>query len=110
MGIVTTQQQEDTLQLTVGSEMSIYTATELKTELYRDWDKAKEIEVNLSQVDELDSAGIQILLQMKYDSERLKKPVRFVEHSPIVIEALEMLDLISRFSDPVVISADKAEV
>ena len=108
MGIVATQ-QEDTLQLLVGSEMTIYTATELKADLYKEWDKALEIEVNLSQVDELDCAGIQLLLQMKSDGERLQKPVRFVEHSPVVIEALEILNLISRFSDPVVLSADKAE-
>jgi anti-anti-sigma factor len=108
MGTVATQ-QEAVVKVSPGSEMTIYTAAELKQTLYKEWDNAREIEVDLSMVDELDSAGVQLLLQMKSDSEHARKPVRFVDHSAVVLEALEMLNLIGRFSDPIVLPADKTE-
>ncbi|WED23399.1 STAS domain-containing protein [Vibrio sp. JC009] len=108
MGMVAKKKNE-TLKFQMDSEMTIYNAAELKEELYKKWNKVTEIELNLSQVDELDCAGIQILLQLKYDSERFGKQIRFVEHSPAIIEALEMLNLIGHFGDPVVLSAEKPE-
>ncbi len=108
MGITATQ-QEGIVQLSLGSEMTIYTAAELKGSLYKDWDKAKEIEIDLSHVDELDSAGIQLLLQLKSDSKHGHKPVRFIDHSPVVLEALEMLNLLSRFAEPRVLTAENPE-
>ncbi|PWI33591.1 anti-sigma B factor antagonist [Vibrio albus] len=108
MGNVVTQ-QEATIKVSPGSEMTIYTASELKETLYKDWNHAREIEVDLSIVDELDSAGVQLLLQMKSDSEHARKPVRFVDHSPVVLEVLEMLNLIGRFADPIILPADNME-
>lgn len=103
-------QQEDPVRLSAGNEITIYTVSELKESLYKEWKQVDgATEVDLSEVDELDSAGIQLLLQMKADSERHCKPVHFVNHSSVVLENLELLNLISRFSDPVVIPADKTE-
>lgn len=108
MGTVATQ--EVPVRLCPGSEITIYTVSELKESLYKEWDKVNgDVEIDLSDVDELDSAGIQLLLQMKTDSEHQQKPIYFINHSPVVLENLEMLNLISRFSDPVVLPADKAE-
>lgn len=103
-------QQGGLHRLQAGNEWTIYTAAEVKAELDKHWHDASEIELNLSQVDELDSAGVQLLLQLKSDSERRNKPVHFIQHSPVVIEVLELMNLIGRFSDPVVLSADRAEV
>lgn len=108
MGLTATE-NEGTIQLTLDGEMTIYNAAELKAELEQYWNKATEIELNLSGVDELDSAGLQILLQLKKDSENFVKPVRFVQHSTVVIEALEMLNLIGQFGDPIVLSANRQE-
>jgi anti-anti-sigma factor len=103
-------QEGGLLRLRAGSEWTIYTAAEVKAELNKHWPDAGEIELNLSRVDELDCAGVQLLLQLKSDSEQASKPVRFTEHSPVVIEVLELMNLIGRFSDPVVLSAGKVEV
>lgn len=105
MGIVATQQQ-DRLQLRIQDEMTIYNAAELKAEIFKYWDKASEIEVDLSSVIELDSSGVQLLIYLKHCGEQFHKSVRFIQHNPVVVEVLETLNLLSAFSDPVVITAN----
>ncbi|MCE0492442.1 STAS domain-containing protein [Vibrio salinus] len=102
METVVTQQEEGP-RFSFDNEITIYTVAELKEKFYSDWSKlAGEILVDLSVVDELDGAGIQLLLQIKNDSEQNNRSVRFVNHSSLVLETFEMLNLIDRLSDPVI--------
>jgi anti-anti-sigma factor len=84
-------------------EMTIYHAAELKGKLLPHLDCCNEMEINLSEVSEIDTAGIQLLLLAKLEALRANKLLRFVAHSPAMLEVLELLNLASHFADPVAV-------
>jgi len=96
----------DASRLVMGEELNIYTATELKEELLNLLDEVKELEIDLSKVVEMDSAGLQILLLLKQEAEQQDKQVRLLNHSQVVFEVFELLNVSAVFGDPVVISAE----
>lgn len=83
-------------------ELTIYTASDTKTQLVEALAKHREIEIDLSQVSEIDTAGMQLLILAKKEAARNHLQVRFSDHSPAVIDAMELLDLTAFFGDPVV--------
>lgn len=92
--------------LAVTDEMTIYTAAEQKQKLLGYLDECNEIELDLAGVSEIDSAGLQVLMLLKNESQRVDKDVRIVQHSQPVIEVLEILNLATRFGDPIVIPTE----
>lgn len=93
----------------IQGEMTIYRAAELKKSLIDHILSHKEIEIDLSQVSEVDSAGLQLLILAKLEASARNKMLRFENHSPAVMEILDLSDLTGFFGDPVVITshADK---
>lgn len=83
-------------------ELTIYTASDTKNLLVEALAKHREIEIDLSQVTEIDTAGMQLLILAKKEATRNQLQVRFTDHSPAVIDAMELLDLTGFFGDPVV--------
>lgn len=83
-------------------ELTIYTASDTKTLLVEALAKHREIEIDLSQVSEIDTAGMQLLILAKKEAARNQLQVRFCDHSPAVIDAMELLDLTTFFGDPVI--------
>lgn len=88
-------------------ELTIYTASDSKARLVDALTQHKEVEIDLSAVTEIDTAGLQILILAKKEAARQQSQVRFTDHSPAVIDAMELLDLTGFFGDPVIIPADK---
>ncbi len=85
----------------VTGEMTIYHAAEIKQELLPCFDLCEELEINLSEVSEMDTAGFQLLLLVKRVASREGKPLRLVEHSQATLEVLDLLNMVSYFGDPV---------
>ena len=86
----------------VSGEMTIYHAAEMKGELLTCFESCAELEIDLSEVSEIDTAGFQLLLLAKRAATSAGKPLRLVAHSPAILEVLELLDMTSYFGDPVV--------
>jgi anti-anti-sigma factor len=78
--------------LHIEGEMSIYTAAELKSQLLPHLARAGELEIDLSQVSELDGAG------------HGGATLRLTRHSPAVLEVFDLCNLAAFFGDPLVIS------
>lgn len=87
-------------------ELTIYTASDSKARLVEALAQHKEVEIDLSAVTEIDTAGLQLLILAKKEAARQQLQVRFTDHSPVVIDAMELLDLTGFFGDPVIIPAD----
>ncbi len=98
---------EQTALMTVAihGELTIATAAAVRTDLLEALDHADEVEVDLAQVAEIDSAGIQIMVAAKREAKARSKTLRFVGHVPAVLEALDFTDLIGYLGDPVVIQS-----
>ncbi|CAK0777287.1 anti-sigma B factor antagonist [Gammaproteobacteria bacterium] len=89
--------------IAVNGEMTIFTAQKLATQLLTSLTDGSCLEVDLSGVSEIDSAGLQLMLAAKRMADARDLSLRFVGHSPTVLNVLDLCDLVSFFGDPVVI-------
>jgi anti-anti-sigma factor len=90
-------------------ELTIYRAQELLTELQAVLGKrSHQIEIDLSEVTEIDSAGVQLLVFARREALAQERSLRLVGHSPAVVDAFELLDLVAHFGDPIVLGAHAA--
>jgi anti-sigma B factor antagonist len=91
--------------LAIEGEMTIYTAEALKERLMGALLECTEIELDLSGVTEIDSAGQQLLVLAKLESMIDNKTLRLVRHSPAVVEVIDLCGLAGFFGDPILIHA-----
>jgi len=92
-------------QLRLEGEMTIFTAQDVKERLLAPLVHCQQIDVDLSQVSEIDSAGLQLMLLVKREAAAQGKDIRFVAHSPAVVDVLELCQLTGYFGDPVVMAS-----
>lgn len=95
--------------LRLKGELTIYYAAELKQPLLDHLQSPGDAEIELEQVNELDSAGLQLLLLAKREAVQAGKRLRLLSHSPAVLEVLETFDLVGYFGDPVVLSSQRTK-
>ena len=89
--------------LALEGELTIYRAADLKVEVLEALRKAATLEIDLSGVSELDTAGLQVLMLAKQTAQTEQRTLRLVQHSPAVLEIFEMLDMGAFFGDAVLI-------
>ncbi|KRP77171.1 sulfate transporter [Pseudomonas veronii] len=80
--------------------LTIYTATEQKDLLLSLFPLAHEVELDLSNVDELDSAGLQLLILIKRESLKDGTQLLLSNPSATVIEAIRLSGLDDYFANP----------
>jgi len=100
---MTAEPQNADASLRIQGEMTIYRAAELKAMLLKPIQAGATVEVDLSGVTDLDTAGLQVLMLAKKTAQALGGELRLVAHSPVVVDVLELLHLSSWFGDPLVI-------
>ncbi|MYM91146.1 STAS domain-containing protein [Rugamonas sp. FT82W] len=86
-------------------EMTIYRAADLKTAVLDALRKTQVLELDLSGVTELDTAGLQVLMLAKQTAQAGRRELRLVKHSPAVLEIFDMLDLGAFFGDALLMHA-----
>lgn len=105
---VATVFHDDTCCLGIEGEMTIYSAAELKATMLEGIARCQRLEINLSQVSEMDSAGLQLLYLVKREAAGMNKQVALVAHSPATLEVLDLYNLSSHFGDPVLMTREQA--
>ncbi|MDP2902419.1 MAG: STAS domain-containing protein [Methylovulum sp.] len=93
--------------LSIEGELTIVTATEQKALLLAFLDTDDELEINLSKVSEFDTAGLQLLILIKREAAQTGKTLRFVMHSKVVLDILELTRLTTAFGDQVVLESPR---
>lgn len=88
--------------LCIVGELSIYRAEELKQALLGE---PSPIEVDLSGVTDIDTAGVQLLMLAKRAAQAAQRELRLVAHSPVVNDVFELLNLGAYFDDPLVMAS-----
>jgi len=89
----------------ISENMTIYNAAEQKIMLLKALEDCEELDLDLSQVSEMDTAGFQVLLLTKREALKANKTVRLTAHSKPVTELLDLYNMASYFGDPMVIPA-----
>jgi len=95
-------------QVEAAEELTIYHAAQLKEELLAPLAQAQAIELDLSQVAEIDSAGLQLLVLLKREAAAAGKRLSLVGHSPAVLNVFDLYNLAGFFGDPLVIASAPA--
>jgi len=91
--------------LMLDGAMTIYNAAEIKNQLLGALNAANILELDLSHVGEMDTAGFQLLVMAKREATRLGRTLRIIGHSPPVQEVIEFFNMAAFFGDPLVITA-----
>ncbi|HEY0923071.1 STAS domain-containing protein [Rheinheimera pacifica] len=89
--------------LHIEGEMTIYTAALLQQQLQLYLAQYSELELNLSQVSDIDSAGLQLLMAAKRQVANRGAVLRLTGHSPAVLEVFDLCNMAAFFGDPLII-------
>jgi anti-anti-sigma factor len=94
--------------LAIAGEFNIFTAAETKTRLLEviQREEATDVEIDLSEVTEIDSAGLQLMVLAKREGTSLGRTVRFTGHSACVLDLIDLCGLSGFFGDPLLIRSN----
>ena len=93
------KKSKDTSTLIFEGELTIYNVSQLKDELFADYDKlAEKIALDLQAVSEIDTAGVQLLLFTKKFFTAIQKPVFISKSNESVENILAALDVNTLFT------------
>jgi len=92
--------------LTVKESMNVYNAVAQKAMLLKALAGCQELDIDLSQVGEMDTAGFQLLLLTKREALKANKSVLLTGHSKAVTELMDLHNMASYFGDPMIIPAE----
>ena len=84
--------------------MNIYVAAQQKSLLLDALQRHQHIRVDLSKVEEMDTAGLQLLLLLKHTASLTGKDVSLVAHSPASLEVINRYRLAGYFGDSVIMA------
>lgn len=90
--------------LAVTGELTIYTAADWSTQLLPLLTAGGNVTIDLSQVTEMDAAGVQLLMLAKRETLRTAGQLHLSGHSQAVLDTFELCDLAAYFGDPLVLS------
>jgi len=99
---ITREESESGTVLRLNGSLTIYTALEQKAQLLDALHSIPDsgtLIINLSDVNELDSAGIQLLMFLKKESKTSGKTLRLSDHSPVILRVMDIYGLVGFFSD-----------
>ena len=82
----------DPRRIAVSGEFTIFTALPLRDRLLAALAEAQDLEVDLSQVSEIDSSGLQLMLAARKEAAATQKSIRFVNPGTAVAELLKLID------------------
>lgn len=103
---MSTQKGRANNRLVIAEDMTIYNSLAQKQLLIESLARQDVVELDLSGVGEIDSAGFQLLVLIKREAARLGKTASIVAHSQCVQEVLDFLDMAADFGDPILIPSD----
>jgi len=101
----TQAEQGSASQLALSGELTIYHAAEVKQQVLAALRTGPVLELDLSGVTEIDTAGLQVLMLAKQTAQAEQRELRLVQHSTPVVEVFQMLDLGAFFGDALLIHA-----
>ena len=91
--------------MSVTEDLTIYHALEQKHRLLDALGSTDELELDLMQVGDIDTAGLQLLILLKKEAQRTGKRLAIVAHSQAVRAVIDFCNLAAELGDPLVIPA-----
>jgi len=85
--------QDDTAQVRIDGELTIYTAAELAAQLLPSLGHTSRMALDLSQITEMDGAGLQLLLMVLREAPKAGTELTLTGRSKAVTETLELCNV-----------------
>ena len=98
-----TAERIENQRLAIEGELSIYTAGEWKKRLDDLIDQGGSLELDLGAVQELDTAGLQLLIMAKKEAAARSQQLLLSNHSQAVLEVFELCGVAAFFGDPILL-------
>ncbi|WP_018151817.1 STAS domain-containing protein [Leeia oryzae] len=92
--------------LQLSGEVNIFTAAAIREQLLARLETSPRLEIDLAEVSEIDTAGLQLLLAAKLTCQSKGGDLTLVHHSAPVLDVMDLCNLTHVFGDPVVISSN----
>jgi len=89
-------------------ELNIYSVTEARDQLCAALDQQAVLRLSLAGLEEVDTSGIQLLVWLKQEAERLGKSLVLFAHSPAVVEGFDLLKVTGLFGDAILLAPSVA--
>jgi anti-anti-sigma factor len=99
-----TAQKDHQPALALAGALTIYTVAQARQEIPQRLAKLKAPVLDLSGVEELDTAGVQLLLWLKGEAAGRGAALTLIDRSPAVVEVLDLLRQTSTFGDTILLS------
>ncbi len=104
--IQTSSTADGTLRLTLDGPMNVYNAHAIKGAFLDALKNTNVLELDLAQVNEMDTAGFQLLVLAKRESQLAGKTLHIIAYSQPVRDVIVFFNMDAFFGDPMVIPAD----
>jgi anti-sigma B factor antagonist len=101
---ITHKIQNELCTISISGEMSLYTSKLTQETLLDLLQTEEKINIDLSEVSEIDSAGIQLLISLKKHAHQKKIPLQFQGHSQCVLDIIDLYNLAAELGDPLVLT------
>lgn len=89
--------------IAIEGELNIYTAAEWKQRLQDLVEQGENLELDLGAVQELDTAGLQLLIMAKREANARNRQLSLSNHSQAVLEVFELCGVAAFFGDPILL-------
>ena len=86
--------------LALEGPLTIYEARAAKARLIGALERAAAVDIDLAMVTEIDTAGVQLLVLAKTEAVAAGRSARLVNHSPAVLDAIDLYRLGALLGDP----------
>jgi anti-anti-sigma factor len=90
--------------LRLEGELTIYSVGEARSQLEAALNAQPCLRLNLSALEEVDTAGVQLLVWLKHEAQRRDKTLLLYAHSPAVVDVFDLLKVAALFGDPILIA------
>ncbi len=97
----------DTRTLRMSGELTIYQAVAAKDALLEALAFSPSLQIDLAEVSEIDTAGVQLLLLAKREAARLGGEATLINHSSSVLDVINLLNVGAALGDPMLLPSQR---
>jgi anti-anti-sigma factor len=85
--------QDGICRMSIAGDIKIYDAVKTKDEMLKEFQTYREFRLDLSQIEEMDASGLQLLILLRKEIERFQIPFELVAASTPVFKLLDLYRL-----------------
>jgi len=103
---IQTKRKNDIMIISLNGELTIYNARLVVNYIHPILEQYKKVAIDLKNVSEVDTAGMQALIFLKRESKYRKVKLKMINHTEPIIKVMNLLGLVGFFADKIKITPE----